>query len=66
MTEAGYAIEKSDFGNVFYKVNEVRITENAIVKYAEYPWITRFEVEGIDIIRGDQNEYGRDIRPDPT
>lgn len=52
MAETGYTCEKSDLGNVFYKADEIIISEDAIVKYVEYPWITRFEVKGMDIIKG--------------
>ncbi len=49
MQEAGYQSERSEFGNVYYPKDGVRVSEQVIVKYVEYPWITCFEVEGIEI-----------------
>ena len=49
MAEEGYLFEKSEFGNVYYPKEGVAVQEIIIIKYVEYPWITCFEVEGVEI-----------------
>lgn len=49
MAEEGYLFEKSEFGNVYYPEEGVAVQEIIIIKYVEYPWITCFEVEGVEI-----------------
>lgn len=51
MLEKGYVLDESEFGRVFYPKEGILIIEKIIVKYVEYPWITCFEVEGIEIIK---------------
>ena len=51
MLEKGYVLDESEFGRVFYPKEGIRIPERVIVKYVEYPWITCFEVEGIEILK---------------
>ena len=50
MRKKGYICETSELGNVYYPGEGVEISEKIIVKYVEYPWITRLETEGIKII----------------
>ena len=38
-------------GNVYYPREGIKIPDHIIVKYVEYPWVTCFEVEGIEIIK---------------
>lgn len=47
----GYVSEKSEFGNVYYPKEGIMVSEKIEVKYVEYPWITCFEVTGIDILK---------------
>ena len=51
MLEKGYVLDESEFGRVFYPREGIRIPGEITVKYVEYPWITCFEVEGIEIIK---------------
>ena len=51
MIEKGYVLDVSEFGRVFYPKEGIRIPGEITVKYVEYPWITCFEVEGIEIIK---------------
>ena len=51
MLEKGYVLDKSELGRVFYPKEGIRIPEGVKVKYVEYPWITCFEVDGIEIIK---------------
>ena len=53
MREKGYASDQSELGNVYYPAEGVSRTETVSVNYVEYPWITCFEVEGLDIIKSD-------------
>ena len=54
MREKGYTADQSELGNVYYPAEGVSRAENVSVNYVEYPWITCFEVEGLDIIKSDQ------------
>lgn len=49
MCKSGYLYEKSEFGNVYYPNKGIKISETIEIKYVEYPWITCFEVDGIEI-----------------
>jgi len=51
MLEKGYILDTSEFGRVFYPKEGIRVPGEITVKYVEYPWITCFEVEGIEIIK---------------
>lgn len=51
MTEKGYEADCSEVGNVYYPREGVNISGSIAVNYVEYPWITCFEVEGIEIIK---------------
>ena len=53
MREKGYTADQSELGNVYYPAEGVSRAENVSVNYVEYPWITCFEVEGLDIIKSD-------------
>ena len=53
MREKGYAEDQSELGNVYYPAEGVSRAETVSVNYVEYPWITCFEVEGLDIIKSD-------------
>ena len=48
MARKGYETAKSELGNVYYPKEGVSIVGNAAVNYVEYPWITCFEVEGVE------------------
>ena len=52
MQEKGYIWKMSELGKVYYPKEGVCLSEHVTVQYVEYPWITCFEVEGIDIIKG--------------
>ncbi len=51
MIEKGYMADQSELGNVYYPSEGIRITEGIAVNYMDYPWISCFEVEGIEIIK---------------
>ena len=51
MQEDGYVCEQSELGNVFYPEEGIIVSDKIVVKRMEYPWLTCFEVEGIDIIK---------------
>lgn len=51
MLEKGYEADQSELGNVYYPGEGVVIPENITINYIEYPWITCFEVEGIEIVK---------------
>ena len=49
MLEKGYILDESILGKVYYPKEGIRIRDGISVKYVDYPWITCFEVEGIEI-----------------
>ena len=51
LAEKGYDADCSEMGNVYYPRKGVSILDSIAVNYVEYPWITCFEVEGIEIIK---------------
>ena len=51
MLEKGYVLDKSVLGKVYYPKEGICILEKIIVKYVDYPWISCFEVEGIEILK---------------
>ncbi|MBE5061862.1 hypothetical protein INF30_01075 [Lachnospiraceae bacterium DSM 108991] len=48
MEAKGYVAGKSEVGYVYYPAEGVKTSEEIAVNYIEYPWLTRFEVEGIE------------------
>jgi hypothetical protein len=50
MERKGYECQPSPLGNVYYPKDTLVFEEKAEVMYVEYPWITCFEVEGIEIL----------------
>ena len=42
MAKKGYAMDKSELGNVYYP--------STAIHYMDYPWISCFEVKGIQIL----------------
>ena len=48
MEAKGYVAGKSEVGYVYYPAEGVKTSEEIVVTYIEYPWLTRFEVEGIE------------------
>lgn len=53
MLEKGYVREQSELGDVYYPSEGINIPDKIIVKYVDYPWISCFEVEGIEILKKD-------------
>jgi len=51
MIERGYVLDESVLGKVYYPKEGIRIPDKIIVKYVDYPWISCFEVEGIEILK---------------
>ncbi len=51
MLEQGYMFQESELGKVYYPREGIVLEEIIKVKYVEYPWITCFEVEGIEILK---------------
>lgn len=47
----GYDADESELGNVYYPNEGIVIPEKIIVNYVVYPWITCFQVEGVEIIK---------------
>ena len=37
-------------GKVYYPAEGVRTEDRIVVRYMEYPWISTFEVEGIQVV----------------
>ena len=50
MLERGYDVDESELGNVYYPREGIEIPEHITVNYIEYPWITCWEAEGIEIL----------------
>lgn len=51
MLEQGYIFKQSELGKVYYPKEGITLEAVVEVKYVEYPWITCFEVEGIEILK---------------
>ena len=51
MFAKGYVLDESVLGKVFYPKSGIRIQDKIVVKYVDYPWISCFEVEGIEILK---------------
>lgn len=51
MAEKGYEAAQSELGNVYYPREGIKIPDNIAVNYEDYPWISCFRVEGIEIIK---------------
>lgn len=51
MLGEGYTFEQSEFGNVYYPKEGIVVSDTVQIKYVVYPWITCFEVDGIEIIK---------------
>ncbi len=49
MLAKGYQWEQSELGKVYYPSEGVVILDKICVNYMEYPWISCFEVEGVEI-----------------
>lgn len=49
MQESGYVFENSELGKVYYPKEGIKVSKVIEIKYVEYPWITCFEVDGIQI-----------------
>lgn len=50
MLKQGYVFQQSELGKVYYPKEGIVVGEQVEVKYVEYPWITCFETEGIEIL----------------
>ena len=53
MLTKGYVLDESVLGKVYYPKEGIQIQDKIIVKYVDYPWISCFEVEGIEILKTD-------------
>ncbi len=49
MLAKGYTVRESELGKVYYPSKGVKASEKIIVKYVEYPWISCFEAEGLEL-----------------
>ena len=49
MLAKGYQWEQSELGKVYYPSEGVVFADKICVTYMEYPWISCFEVEGVEI-----------------
>ena len=45
--EQGYIVDVTEVGRAYYPSEHVRITGDIRVRYEVYPWVSRFEVDGI-------------------
>ncbi len=45
--EADYLREESQIGAVYVPLHGVVLEENAAIRYEKYPWIEKFELDGI-------------------
>ena len=43
-------MDKSELGNVYYPSTGICIEEGIAIHYMDYPWISCFEVKGIQIL----------------
>lgn len=43
----GYLCEKSQIGRVYVPLAGVTLDEDACIRYEKYPWIEKFELDGI-------------------
>lgn len=50
LLQEGFEADESELGYVFYPKEGIILGENISVNYVEYPWITCFEVEGIELL----------------
>ena len=65
MLEKGYLLDESVLGKVYYPKEGIRIPDKITVKYVDYPWISCFEVEGIEILKSKAGEQeNEDEQPD--
>ena len=65
MLEKGYVLDESVLGKVYYPKEGIRIPDKITVKYVDYPWISCFEVEGIEILKSKAGEQeNEDEQPD--
>lgn len=53
MFKKGYVLDESVLGKVYYPQKGIRIEDKITVKYVDYPWISCFEVEGIEILKNE-------------
>ena len=51
MASKGYAWEMSELGHVYYPDGKLTFEDDAKVNYEVYPWITKFDVKGIKIVK---------------
>lgn len=56
MLSKGYAADVSELGNVFYPKEGIILRDKISVSYVEYPWLTRFEVDGIEFEKKDKDK----------
>lgn len=56
MLAKGYRAEESELGNVYYPGEGIMIPDKITVNYMEYPWISCFEVEGIEIGKAEEDK----------
>lgn len=58
MIEKGYIPDETELGKVYYPKEGIRIQDKIIVKYVDYPWVSCFEVEGIEILKSEDFPSG--------
>ena len=51
MLEEGYVLDESVLGKVYYPKDGIWVQDKIVVKYVDYPWISCFEVDGIEILK---------------
>ena len=56
MFEKGYVLDESILGKVYYPKEGIEIQDKIIVKYVDYPWISCFEVEGVEILKKESED----------
>ena len=51
MISKGFAWKQSELGHVYYPEGKLIFEDEAEVNYVVYPWITKFGVRGIKVVK---------------
>lgn len=56
--EQGYFCDKSTAGNVYIPLDKIEISGQVMIRYEKHPWIEKFEVDGVEILKPHRIGYG--------
>lgn len=56
--EQGYSCDSSPVGSVYIPMDKIEISGQVTIRYEKHPWIEKFEVDGIKILRPRRTGYG--------